>query len=208
MQLGSHTAGSCVPSPAPARWAAPLHPQRPGGAIRCRDGLLVGDPWGCRKSSAGGLGCTLPHREPARGNPVPDSAAKTTIPPAHALAQWRIERIHAQGRCSSGLGSDTPAEPSRLAEKKLFQRHWFFTTAGLASSYGVHWHAPPPESTSNNSWPNNDTVIAHLYTSRIYNTHYITERNSIALAWDSSHLQRSWRDHPEMIRDLVISGVK
>jgi len=28
------------------------------------------------------------------------------------------------------------------------------------------------------------TVIAHLYTSRLYNTHYITERNSIALAWD------------------------
>jgi len=53
-----------------------------------------------------------------------------------------------------------------------------------------------------------DTVIAHLYTSRLYNTHYITERNSIALAWDSPHLQRSWRDHPEMIRDLVISGVK
>jgi len=52
------------------------------------------------------------------------------------------------------------------------------------------------------------TVIAHLYTSRLYNTHYITERNSIALAWDSPHLQRSWRDHPEMIRDLVISGVK
>ena len=52
------------------------------------------------------------------------------------------------------------------------------------------------------------TVIAHLYTSHLYNTHYITERNSIALAWDSPHLQRSWRDHPEMIRDLVISGVK
>jgi len=27
-----------------------------------------------------------------------------------------------------------------------------------------------------------DTVIAHLYTSRLYNTHYITERNPIALA--------------------------
>ena len=52
------------------------------------------------------------------------------------------------------------------------------------------------------------TVIAHLYTSRLYNTHYITECNSIALAWDSPHLQRSWRDHPEMIRDLVFSGVK
>jgi len=52
------------------------------------------------------------------------------------------------------------------------------------------------------------TVIAHLYTSRLYNTHYISEHNSIALAWDSPHLQRSWRDHPEMIRDLVISGVK
>jgi len=35
------------------------------------------------------------------------------------------------------------------------------------------------------------TVIAHLYTSRLYNTHYITERNSIALAWASPHLQRS-----------------
>jgi len=53
-----------------------------------------------------------------------------------------------------------------------------------------------------------DTVIAHLYTSRLYNTHYITERNPIALAWDSPHLQRSWRDHSEMIRDRVISHVK
>ena len=35
------------------------------------------------------------------------------------------------------------------------------------------------------------TVIAHLYTSRLCNTHYITERNSIALAWASPHLQRS-----------------
>jgi len=35
------------------------------------------------------------------------------------------------------------------------------------------------------------TVIAHLYTSRLYNTHYITERNSIALAWASPQLQRS-----------------
>ena len=52
------------------------------------------------------------------------------------------------------------------------------------------------------------TVIAHLYTSRLHNTHYKTEPNSIALAWDSPHLQRSWRDHPEMIRDPVVSGVK
>jgi len=52
------------------------------------------------------------------------------------------------------------------------------------------------------------TVIAHICTSGLYNTHYITQRNSIALAWDSPHLQRSWRDHPEMIRDPVVSGVK
>ena len=43
------------------------------------------------------------------------------------------------------------------------------------------------------------TVIAHFYTSRIYITHNITERNSIALAWDSPHLQRSWSDRPHLV---------